>query len=336
MRLLCGGLSRAGHDVTLFAPPGSDVARRRRDAARAPHPDEIQKAQFEADHVARAFARDRRRRRARGAVRRRSTTTSATPRSRWPTGVAAPLVHTLHGPFDRGRAAASTPTHGAKACIVGDLAGAARRRAAGDGRRPRRAQPDRLRRVAVPGGQGGLPALDRADVARQGPAPRDRRRARGRRAGRARRARSSRARRSTSPSRSSRRSATASSTWGRPTRDRKRELYGARPRAADADPLARAVRPRDGRGARVRHAGDRVPRGLGAGGRRGRPRPASSSRTSTRWRPRSAGWTRSTPPPAARLRGALRRPRGGGRGYEDGLPRRHDRPRRSGFCVRVT
>src|SRR5829696_8952261 len=56
VRLLCEGLTANGHDVTLFAPPGSDSRAAVVPVLEEPHPNEIQKAQHEADHVARAFA----------------------------------------------------------------------------------------------------------------------------------------------------------------------------------------------------------------------------------------------------------------------------------------
>src|SRR4051812_13515290 len=56
IRLLCDGLVAAGHDVTLFAPPQSDSPAEVVVVLDDAHPDEIQKAQIEADHVARTFA----------------------------------------------------------------------------------------------------------------------------------------------------------------------------------------------------------------------------------------------------------------------------------------
>jgi hypothetical protein len=56
VRLLCDGLAERGHDVTLFAPPGSASRAAVVPVLEEPHPQDIQKAQFEADHVARAFA----------------------------------------------------------------------------------------------------------------------------------------------------------------------------------------------------------------------------------------------------------------------------------------
>src|SRR5215211_7697861 len=56
VRLLCDGLTANDHDVTLFAPPGSDSCAAVVPLLEEPHPDDIQKAQYEADHVARAFA----------------------------------------------------------------------------------------------------------------------------------------------------------------------------------------------------------------------------------------------------------------------------------------
>ena len=59
VRLLCDGLAENGHDVTLFAPPGSESRAAVVHLLEETHPDEIQKAQFESDHVARAFAASR-------------------------------------------------------------------------------------------------------------------------------------------------------------------------------------------------------------------------------------------------------------------------------------
>lgn len=54
--LLCSGLTKRGHHVTLFASPGSDdVDAEVRPVLEAPHPDEIQLSIFEADHVASVF-----------------------------------------------------------------------------------------------------------------------------------------------------------------------------------------------------------------------------------------------------------------------------------------
>ena len=127
----------------------------------------------------------------------------------------------------------------------------------------------------------------------EGPAPRDRRRPRRRRAAGPRRRDPARAAGVLRP-----RDRAAHRRRPRPLRRRGRrrgQALAVRPRAraADADPLGRAVRDGDGRGAGLRDAGDRVPRGRGARARGRRARPASSSRTSARWRTRSAGSQRS-------------------------------------------
>ena len=73
----------------------------------------------------------------------------------------------------------------------------------------------------------------------------------------------------------------------------KRALFANARGAADADPLERAVRDGDGRGARVRDAGDRVPRGCRVRARRRRRDRLPRRMTSRRWRTRSAGCRRS-------------------------------------------
>src|SRR5215217_2763929 len=116
VRLLCIGLAANGHEVTLFAPPGSDSCAEVVPVLEATHPDEIQKAQFEADHVARAFA----------AIEAASERGAAFDVIHDHVGhtalamadrVSVPLVHTLHGPFDE-RATCFYAEHGHKACIV--------------------------------------------------------------------------------------------------------------------------------------------------------------------------------------------------------------------------
>src|SRR5215216_7675042 len=56
VRLLCDGLTGHGHHVTLFAPPGSDSCAEVVHVLEEPQPNEIEKAKYEADHVARVFA----------------------------------------------------------------------------------------------------------------------------------------------------------------------------------------------------------------------------------------------------------------------------------------
>ena len=96
--LLARELVRAGHDVTLFAAPGSRSDADVRPLLARAHPGEIERALYEADHVARAFA-----------------DIDAACQSGQPFDVIhdhcgftafamadrldTPLVHTLHGPF---------------------------------------------------------------------------------------------------------------------------------------------------------------------------------------------------------------------------------------------
>ena len=83
----------------------------------APHPDDIQKAQFEADHVARAFGEI-------DAAAERGEPYDVVHDHVGHTALAmadrlsAPLVHTLHGPFTED-ACRFYAQHGPKACIVG-------------------------------------------------------------------------------------------------------------------------------------------------------------------------------------------------------------------------
>jgi len=116
VRLLCEGLAERGHEITLFAAPGSesraDVSAMLEDA----HPHEIQKAQIEVDHVARAFAAidaaaaDGR---AYDVIHDHVGHSALAMADR----VVTPLVHTLHGPFDEA-ACLFYAQHGRKACIV--------------------------------------------------------------------------------------------------------------------------------------------------------------------------------------------------------------------------
>jgi glycosyltransferase involved in cell wall biosynthesis len=116
VRLLCDGLAENGHDVTLFAPPGSDSRAEVVPVLEDTHPDEIQKAQFEADHVARAFGEiDAAGERGEpyDVIHDHVGHTALAMADR----VSAPLVHTLHGPFTE-EASRFYAEHGHKACIV--------------------------------------------------------------------------------------------------------------------------------------------------------------------------------------------------------------------------
>jgi glycosyltransferase involved in cell wall biosynthesis len=116
VRLLCDGLTARGHEVTLFAPPGSRSTATVEPVLEEPHPDDIQKAQFEVDHVARAFAAiDEARADGRpfDIVHDHTGHAALAMADR----LDAPLVHTLHGPFVES-ACRFYARHGAKACIV--------------------------------------------------------------------------------------------------------------------------------------------------------------------------------------------------------------------------
>ena len=116
VRLLTAGLADRGHHVTLFAPPGSDSCAEVVEVLEEPHPDDIQRAQFEADHVARAFAHI-------DDAAERGTPFDVIHDHVGHTALAmadrvsAPVVHTLHGPFDED-ATRFYSQHGHKAQIV--------------------------------------------------------------------------------------------------------------------------------------------------------------------------------------------------------------------------
>ena len=116
VRLLCDGLAARDHDVTLFAPPGSDSRAAVVPLLEEPHPEAIEKAEFEADHVARAFAEiDAARERGEpfDVIHDHVGHTALAMADR----VSAPLVHTLHGPFTDS-ARRFYARHGWKAQIV--------------------------------------------------------------------------------------------------------------------------------------------------------------------------------------------------------------------------
>jgi glycosyltransferase involved in cell wall biosynthesis len=108
---LTEALVAAGHDVTLFCAPGSASAARVVTLLDAAHPHEIERALYEADHVARAFAAIER-----GGfdvVHDHCGFTALAMADR----LGTPLVHTLHGPFDAGTSAFYAG-HGHKAALV--------------------------------------------------------------------------------------------------------------------------------------------------------------------------------------------------------------------------
>ena len=96
--LLTDELARRGHEVTLFAAPGSLSLARVHALLDRPHPDEIQRALHEVDHVARAFAAiDHARDHGRpfDVVHDHSGFVAFAIADR----LSTPLLHTLHGPF---------------------------------------------------------------------------------------------------------------------------------------------------------------------------------------------------------------------------------------------
>jgi glycosyltransferase involved in cell wall biosynthesis len=116
VRLLCDGLTARGHDVTLFAPPGSKSSAAVAPVLEEPYPNEIEKAQYEVDHVARAFAAiddARAEGRPYDVVHDHTGHAALAMADRLDT----PLVHTLHGPFHE-TASRFYARHGHKACIV--------------------------------------------------------------------------------------------------------------------------------------------------------------------------------------------------------------------------
>jgi len=97
--LLCEQLVARGHDVTLFAAPGSRSSARVQTLLETAHPDTIGSALHESDHIASAF--DLIEAAAENGqpfdvVHDHSGFTAAAMASR----IATPVVHTLHGPFD--------------------------------------------------------------------------------------------------------------------------------------------------------------------------------------------------------------------------------------------
>jgi glycosyltransferase involved in cell wall biosynthesis len=98
--LLTDALVERGHHVDLFCAPGSVSKARVRPLLPAAHPESIERALFEADHVGRAFeafdaaAADGR---PFDVVHDHSGYTALAMANR----LARPLVHTVHGPFDQ-------------------------------------------------------------------------------------------------------------------------------------------------------------------------------------------------------------------------------------------
>jgi glycosyltransferase involved in cell wall biosynthesis len=98
--LLCDALVERGHDVELYCAPGSSSKAKVRPLLAEAHPESIERALFEADHTARAFEGvDEAASAAEpyDVVHDHSGYTALAMGDR----LDAPLVHTVHGPFDR-------------------------------------------------------------------------------------------------------------------------------------------------------------------------------------------------------------------------------------------
>jgi glycosyltransferase involved in cell wall biosynthesis len=111
--LLAAELTEHGNDVTLFAAPGTWSRAEVLSPLEGPHPDEIEMALYEVDHVASAFAR-------------MEETDPPFDVLHDNCGFAAfafadridtPVIHTLHGPFTD-ETSAFYARHGHKACAV--------------------------------------------------------------------------------------------------------------------------------------------------------------------------------------------------------------------------
>jgi glycosyltransferase involved in cell wall biosynthesis len=113
LALLCDALVARGHDVELFCAPGSRSSATVHPLLDAPHPDNIERALFEADHTARAFEAIEGAEKPFDFVHDHSGYTALAMADR----LALPLVHTVHGPFDND----TSPYydhHGAKGRLV--------------------------------------------------------------------------------------------------------------------------------------------------------------------------------------------------------------------------
>jgi glycosyltransferase involved in cell wall biosynthesis len=95
VQLLSGKLVERGHEVTMYAAPGSRSAAEVESPLDEPHPDEIQQAIYESDHVACAFDSIDAAAEPFDVVHDHCGFTGLAFANRLET----PLVHTLHGPF---------------------------------------------------------------------------------------------------------------------------------------------------------------------------------------------------------------------------------------------
>ena len=111
--LLTTKLEERGHDVTLFAAPGTESLAQVLSPLEGTHPDEIEMALYESDHVASAFDRMDETQPPYDVLHDHSGFVAFAFADR----IATPMVHTLHGPFTR-ETSAFYERHGYKASAV--------------------------------------------------------------------------------------------------------------------------------------------------------------------------------------------------------------------------
>jgi len=111
--LLAPALIERGNEVTLFAAPGTRSRAEVLSPLESPHPDEIEKSVYEADHVASAFARIEETDPPFDIVHDHCGFTAFAFGDR----IDTPVVHTLHGPFTE-ETTAFYERHAHKACAV--------------------------------------------------------------------------------------------------------------------------------------------------------------------------------------------------------------------------
>ncbi len=123
--LLCAALVRRGHEVTLFAAPGSRSPATVITPLAAAHPDQIERSLHEADHVARAFELIEAGvpgERPYDVIHDHCGFTAVAMADR----IAVPVVHTLHGPLDEPDVHSFYRHHGPKVAAVAISAAQAR------------------------------------------------------------------------------------------------------------------------------------------------------------------------------------------------------------------
>jgi glycosyltransferase involved in cell wall biosynthesis len=98
--LLCDALVARGHDVELFCAPGSKSRAKVRPLLERAHPESIERSLFEADHVGRAFDAIDAAAEAGEPFDLIHDHCGYTPLA-MARRIGLPLVHTVHGPFDR-------------------------------------------------------------------------------------------------------------------------------------------------------------------------------------------------------------------------------------------